>query len=75
MDWQSARVQAAMVVLNIIVLLFVASAGSYAGFKNGWKGYEQPDGCVVAVYHWTSYYTLCVWSAYLRNLGLQGRDV
>ena len=38
--------QAAMVVLNIIVLLFVASAGSYAGFKNGWKGYEQPDGCV-----------------------------
>ncbi|KAG0606039.1 hypothetical protein M758_9G108400 [Ceratodon purpureus] len=41
---ESARVQAAMVVLNIIVLLFVASAGSYAGFKNGWKGYEQPDG-------------------------------
>lgn len=41
---ESAQVQAAMVCLNILVLLFVASAGSYAGFKNGWKGYEQPDG-------------------------------
>uniref|UniRef100_A0A7I4FAX4 Cationic amino acid transporter C-terminal domain-containing protein n=1 Tax=Physcomitrium patens TaxID=3218 RepID=A0A7I4FAX4_PHYPA len=41
---ESARVQAAMVVLNITVLLFVAGAGSYAGFRNGWKGYEQPDG-------------------------------
>ena len=38
--------QAAMVCLNILVLLFVATAGSWAGFKNGWKGYEQPDGCV-----------------------------
>lgn len=45
-DWQSARVQAVMVCLNILVLLFVAGAGSYAGFKNGWKGYEQADGCV-----------------------------
>jgi hypothetical protein len=43
---QSAQVQAAMVCLNILVLLFVATAGSWAGFKNGWKGYEQPDGCV-----------------------------
>uniref|UniRef100_A0A7I4D6P2 Cationic amino acid transporter C-terminal domain-containing protein n=1 Tax=Physcomitrium patens TaxID=3218 RepID=A0A7I4D6P2_PHYPA len=41
---ESARVQAAMVVLNVLVLLFVAGAGSYAGSKNGWKGYEQPDG-------------------------------
>jgi hypothetical protein len=37
---QSAQVQAAMVCLNILVLLFVATAGSWAGFKNGWKGYE-----------------------------------
>lgn len=60
MDWQSARVQAVMVVLNIIVLLFVAIAGSYAGFKNGWKGYEQPDGCVFPVNHQISCSTLCV---------------
>ena len=34
--------QAAMVILNIIVLLFVASAGSYAGFKNrGRHGFSK----------------------------------
>jgi cationic amino acid transporter 1 len=41
---ESAQVQAVMVCLNILVLLFVVGAGSYAGFTNGWKGYEQPDG-------------------------------
>jgi len=48
MGLQSAQVQAVMVCLNLLVLLFVAGAGSYAGFKNGWKGYEQPDGCVLS---------------------------
>ena len=53
-------VQGAMVIVNILVLLFVVSAGSYAGFKNGWRGYEQPDGYVFTDNHQTSLlHTLC----------------
>ncbi|CAM6091494.1 unnamed protein product [Calypogeia fissa] len=41
---ESAGVQAFMTVLNVIVLVFVVVAGSYAGFKTGWQGYKQADG-------------------------------
>jgi hypothetical protein len=58
-------VQGAMVIVNILVLLFVASAGSYAGFKNGWRGYEQPDGCVFSDNHRTlcGVHTLDIWGS------------
>ncbi|CAK9881907.1 unnamed protein product [Sphagnum jensenii] len=41
---ESARVQSVMVVLNILVLVFVVLAGSWAGFTSGWEGYHQSQG-------------------------------
>ncbi|CAK9278000.1 unnamed protein product [Sphagnum jensenii] len=41
---ESARVQSVMVVLNIVVLVFVVLAGSWAGFTSGWEGYHQSQG-------------------------------
>jgi cationic amino acid transporter 1 len=41
---ESARVQSIMVVLNVLVLVFVVGAGSWAGFSSGWKGYHQSQG-------------------------------
>lgn len=43
-EWQSARVQSVMVCVNVLVLLFVAAVGLWAGFAHGWKGYEQSEG-------------------------------
>jgi cationic amino acid transporter 1 len=38
---ESARVQS---VMNILVLLFVVGAGSWAGFSSGWQCYYQSQG-------------------------------
>lgn len=36
--------QSVMVCMNVLVLLFVAAVGLWAGFAHGWKGYEQSEG-------------------------------
>ncbi|KAF2288156.1 hypothetical protein GH714_004704 [Hevea brasiliensis] len=41
---ESTLVQGTVTTVNVCVMLFVIIAGSYLGFKTGWRGYGLPTG-------------------------------